>query len=384
LVGIPAAAGENAPPMKELRDKRAIHRLLRDISEKARSLPSPVRVMEVCGTHTMSLFRSGLTPLLAEAGVEMISGPGCPVCITPDGVHEAAIDLLTGREGLTLATFGDMTRVPTRKGSLQTSIPALNSRARIVYSPEEALEEARRHPSRDTVFFGAGFETTIPAIAVTVREAAGEGLANFSVLRALWLIPPALRAILEAGDVAVTGFIYPGHVSAIIGLHPYDFVAETFGIPGAVAGFEPGDILLAVRSVLEQVIEGKPRVALEYSRAVRPDGNPAARAVMDEVLEPYDAVWRGLGKIPGSGLRFREKFAPFDAEKKYGLRASESLRGLPGCRCGEVLRAVVRPDGCPLFGTKCTPESPLGPCMVSYEGACLIHYKYNRGPGKVR
>jgi hydrogenase expression/formation protein HypD len=369
--------------MKELRDERAIRRILRDISEKARSLPSPVRVMEVCGTHTMSLFRSGLTPLLLEAGVEMISGPGCPVCITPDGVHEAAIDLLTGREGLTLATFGDMTRVPTRKGSLQTSIPARNSRAKIVYSPEEALGEARRDLSRGTVFFGAGFETTIPSIAVTVKEAAGEGLKNFSVLRALWLIPPALKAILETGDVAVSGFIYPGHVSAVIGLHPYEFIAETFRVPGAVAGFEPGDILLAVRSVLDQVLEGRPRVALEYSRAVRPDGNPAARAVMDEVFEPYDAVWRGLGKIPGSGLRFREEYSDFDAEKKYGLQASESGAGLPGCRCGEVLRAVVRPDGCPLFGTKCTPDSPLGPCMVSYEGACLIHYKYNRGPGKV-
>ncbi|MGA2363484.1 MAG: hydrogenase formation protein HypD [Candidatus Aminicenantales bacterium] len=369
--------------MKELRDEKAIRRLLRDISERTSALPSPIRVMEVCGTHTMSLFRHGLTPLLAEAGVEMISGPGCPVCITPDGIHEAAIDLLTGREGLTLATFGDMTRVPTRKGSLQTSVPARNSRAKVVYSPEEALEEARRDPARDAVFFGAGFETTIPAIAVTVREAAAEGLSNFSVLRALWLIPPALRAILEADEVAVNGFIYPGHVSAIIGLRPYEFVAETFGVAGAVAGFEPGDILLAVRSVLEQVLEGKPRVALEYSRAVRTDGNPAARAVMDEVFEPYDAAWRGLGRIPQSGLRFKEKYASFDAEIKYGLRIPGAGRPLRGCRCGEVLRAVVRPDGCRLFGTKCTPESPLGPCMVSYEGACLIHYKYNRASGRV-
>jgi hydrogenase expression/formation protein HypD len=368
--------------MRELRDERVIRRLLSDISERTSALPAPVRIMEVCGTHTMSLFKHGLTPLLAEAGVEMISGPGCPVCITPDGLHEAAIDLLTGKEGLVLATFGDMTRVPTRKGSLQTSIPARNSRAKIVYSPEEALEEARRDPARDTVFFGAGFETTIPAIAVTVKEAAAQGLANFSVLRALWLIPPALRAILEAGEVAVNGFLYPGHVSVIIGLRPYEFVAEEFGVPGAVAGFEPGDILLAVRSVLEQLLEGKPRVALEYSRAVRRDGNPAARAVIDEVFEPYDAVWRGLGRIPQSGLRFKERYVPFDAEKKYGLRAPGAERAVPGCRCGEVLRAVVRPDDCRLFGTKCTPESPLGPCMVSYEGACLIHYKYNRGPGR--
>lgn len=373
--------------MKELRDEKAIRSLLRDVSRLARTLPSPLRIMEVCGTHTMSLFKHGLTPLLAEAGVEMVSGPGCPVCITPNSLHEAAISLLTEREGLTLATFGDMTRVPTRKGSLQTAVPARNSRARIVYSPEEALDEARRNPARDTVFFGAGFETTIPAIAMTVKEAAKEGLRNFSVLRALWLIPPALRALLQSGDVAVAGFLYPGHVSAIIGLRPYGFIAEKYGVPGAVAGFEPGDILLAVRSVLEQAAEGKPRVALEYSRAVRPDGNPVARAVMGEILEPYDATWRGLGMIPGSGLKFKKKYTAFDALTKYGLGTSESPRDLPGCRCGQVLRAVIRPEDCRLFGTKCTPESPLGPCMVSYEGSCLIHYKYggerSRRRGKV-
>ncbi len=206
--------------MKELRNPIALRKLLKDIEEKARLLPRPPRLMEVCGTHTMSLFKHGLTPLLAEAGVEMVSGPGCPVCITPNGIHEAAIALLTGTEGLTLAAFGDMPRVPARKGSLQTAVPARDSRLRIVYSPEEALDEARRAPSREVVFFGAGFETTIPAIAFTAKRAAAEGLDNFSVLPALWLVPPALRAILEAGEIAVSGFIYPGHVSAIIGAGP--------------------------------------------------------------------------------------------------------------------------------------------------------------------
>ncbi|HYA48653.1 MAG TPA: hydrogenase formation protein HypD, partial [Burkholderiales bacterium] len=231
-------------------------------------------------------------------------------------------------------------------------------------------------------FFGAGFETTIPTIAMTVKEARAARLDNFSVLRALWLIPPALRALLAAGRIAVTGFIYPGHVSAIIGLEPYAFVVEEFGVPGAVAGFEPGDILLAVRSVLGQAVEGRPRVALEYARAVRPGGNAVARKVMDEVFEPCDAVWRGLGTIPASGLRFRRTYAEFDAAAKFGLRTSGPARDLPGCRCGEVLRAALRPDACRLFGVKCTPESPLGPCMVSYEGACLIHYKYGRGLGR--
>ncbi len=365
--------------MDELRDEKAIRRLLAEIASKAARLPRPVRVMEVCGTHTMSLFRYGLTPLLEDAGVEMVSGPGCPVCITPDALHEAAIELLSGREGLTVASFGDMTRVPTRRGSLRTAVPARSSRLRVVYSPDEALDEARSHPDRETVFFGAGFETTIPGIAMAVKRAAADGLGNFSVLPALWLIPPALRAMLEAGDAAVDGFIYPGHVTAVIGLAPYEFVPEKYGIPGAVAGFEPGDILLAVRSVLGQAVEGRPRVALEYARAVRPEGNPVARAVMDEVLEPKDAVWRGLGRIPASGLGLRGKFARFDAFVRYGLAAEPSTRDLPGCRCGEVLRAVIRPEQCALFGRKCTPDSPLGPCMVSYEGACLVHYKYGTG-----
>ena len=364
--------------MKELRDPKAVGRLLDDIAARAARLPAPQRIMEVCGTHTMSLFRHGLTPRLAEAGVEMVSGPGCPVCITPDGLHEAAIDLVSGIECLTLATFGDMTRVPTRKGSLQTAVPAASSRVRIVYSPEEALAEAEREPARQVVFFGVGFETTIPAIAYTVKRAAQARLKNFSVLPALWLVPPALKAVLDSEEVAVSGFIYPGHVSAIIGIRPYEFVARDYGIPGAVAGFEPGDILLGVRSVLDQALEGKPRVALEYGRAIRAEGNPTARAVMDEVCEPFDAEWRGLGRIPRSGLRFKAKYARLSAERKFGLSVRGTGKDLPGCRCGDVLRGTIRPEQCRLFGKKCTPESPLGPCMVSYEGACLVHFKYGR------
>ena len=373
--------------MKELRNPAALKALLGDIGDKVRLLPRPPRLMEVCGTHTMALFRSGLTPMLAEAGVEMVSGPGCPVCITPNAIHEAAIAFVTGVEGVTLAAFGDMTRVPTRKGSLQAAVPARGSRLRIVYSPEEALEEARRGPDRPVAFYGAGFETTIPAIAYTVRQAAAEGLKNYAVLPALWLVPPALRAILEAKDVAVDGFIYPGHVSAVIGAEPYDFVAREFGVPGAIAGFEPGDILLAIRSILDQALEGRPGVALEYSRAIGRDGNPVARALMAEVCEPYDAGWRGLGVIPASGLRLRAAYAGFDAGRRFGLGAGTAADGgtdAAGCRCGDVLRGVVRPEGCRLFGTRCRPDAPVGPCMVSYEGACLIHFKFGperRGRG---
>jgi hydrogenase expression/formation protein HypD len=362
--------------MRELRDPAAIRGLLEDIRQRAQSLRRTPRLMEVCGTHTMALFKSGLTPLLADAGVEMVSGPGCPVCITPNAVHEAAIAAVTGTEGLTLAAFGDMTRVPTRRGSLQTAVPARGSRLRIVYSPEEALDEARREPGREVVFFGAGFETTIPAIAYTAKKAAAEGLKNYSVLPALWLVPPALKAVLDAREIAVDGFIYPGHVSAIIGAAPYEFVAREYGVPGAIAGFEPGDILLAVRSVLEQMAAGKPEVALEYGRAITRAGNAVARALMDEVFEPFDAVWRGLGRIPRSGLRFRPEYAGLDAGKRYAGAGGDEAADMRGCRCGDVLRGVIRPEGCRLFGKTCRPDAPLGPCMVSYEGACLIHFKY--------
>ena len=337
--------------------------------------------MEVCGTHTMAIHQYGLKPLLEAVGVEMISGPGCPVCITPGEVHEGAIGLVTERENLVLATFGDMTRVPTRCGSLQTAVPARGSSVRIVYSPEESLDLARRSPDREIVFFGVGFETTIPAIALMARTAAKEGLANYAILTALWLIPPPLRAILESGEVRISGFLYPGHVSAIIGLEPYEFIPREFGFPGVVTGFEPADILLGIGSILDQIREGKPGVANEYGRAVRHEGNPEARALMAQVLEVKDACWRGLGPIPASGLKLRSEFANFDAEIKHGLEIVPGSRDLPGCRCGDVLRGALAPLDCPLFARKCSPESPCGPCMVSFEGACFVHHKYRR-PGE--
>ncbi len=363
--------------MKELRDRRVIAGLLRTIGPKACRAGYPVRLMEVCGTHTMAIHRYGLHALLLEAGVEMTSGPGCPVCITPEAFHRAAIGLVSRRENLVLATFGDITRVPTREGSLQTAVPAPHSRVQVVYSPEEALETARRNSDKDVVFFGAGFETTIPSIALAVKQAAAERLANFSLLDALWLIPPPLRALLESKGARIQGFLYPGHVSAVIGRKAYDFVAEEFGLPGAIAGFEPADILLAILSVLDQMIRHSPGVVNEYKRVVREEGNPRALALMDEILEVTDAVWRGLGNIPGSGLRLRGRFHDFDALKKYALKIEPAADELPGCRCGEVLRGVIRPTDCRLFAKRCTPENPVGACMVSGEGACAAYYKYH-------
>ncbi len=364
--------------MKEFRDKKVIHGLLTEIEKNAAPLERPIKIMEVCGTHTMTIHRYGLKKLLQDAGIDMLSGPGCPVCITPNEYHEAAIESVTTKPDFFLATFGDMTRVPTKKGSIQTVVPAQGSRVQIVYSPEEALEMARNFPEKDVIFFGVGFETTIPAIAISVREAYEEGLTNYSVLTALWIIPPPLRAIVQAKDIAIQGFLYPGHVSAIIGEKPYRFIADEFGIPGAIAGFEPGDILLAILAILEQIKNRKAKVANEYTRVVKAEGKRQAQEVLDEMLDIKDAYWRGLGLIPKSGLKLKEKYASFDAEVKYDLRIEPGSHDLPGCQCGRVLQGKVSPPECPLFAKTCNPDAPYGPCMVSFEGACLAYYKYSR------
>jgi hydrogenase expression/formation protein HypD len=364
--------------MKELRNKDITLALLRDIGKKARQVGGLVRVMEVCGTHTMTIHRYGLKAVLDEAGIDMVSGPGCPVCITPNEIHEACLDLLTERENLILASFGDMTRVPTARGSLQTAVPTRSSRLKIVYSPEESLQLARANPDKEVVFFGVGFETTIPSIAFTVKKAHREGVMNYSVLAAFWLIPPALRAILQAGETAISAFLYPGHVSAIIGIGAYEFIPKEYGLAGAIAGFEPNDILLGIAAILDQIREGRPAVANEYRRAVSPSGNPLARAVMEEILEEKNAFWRGLGRIPQSGLKLRAAYAAYDALEKFKLRLGEGSGDLPGCRCGEILRGLIPPPRCPLYITACHPDSPRGPCMVSFEGACYIYYKFGR------
>jgi hydrogenase expression/formation protein HypD len=358
------------------RDKKTISALLKTIGEKARSLPSSCRIMEVCGTHTMTIHKYGLKKMLEEIGIEMVSGPGCPVCITPNEIHEAAITLVTEKEDIILATFGDMTRVPTRMGSLQDTVPLRGSSIKVVYSPEQSLALAREKKDKSVVFFGAGFETTIPSIAFIAKQASKENLKNYSILSALWLIPPPLKAILESGEIKISGFLYPGHVSAIIGRKPYEFVARDYGFPGAIAGFEPGDILLGISAILEQIMDRRPQVSNEYSRVVPMDGNPIALRLMEEILEPKDAHWRGLGLIPKSGLKLRKAFGDFDAEVKYGLDIQAGSADLPGCRCGDVLRGLISPRQCALFGKKCDPDFPCGPCMVSFEGACFVHYKY--------
>ena len=342
-----------------------------------------IRLMEVCGTHTMAIFASGVRALLPE-GIELISGPGCPVCVTPPQYLDRAIATARAR-GATLATFGDMVRVPASgKTSLERE-RASGLDVRVVYSPLDALRLARETPELKVIFLAVGFETTAPAVAAVVKRAGGEGARNFSVLAAPRLIPPAMEAVL-AGGAEIDGFICPGHVSVVIGARAYEPLAKKHGMPCVVAGFETGDVLLAVAMLAEQVADGRAEVENAYTRAVTPDGNPAARAVVDEVFETADAAWRGLGVIPASGLRVRDEYAALDAERVFPLdELDESALpppGVPaGCRCGDVLAGRLPPPGCALFGKACRPESPVGPCMVSSEGSCAAHFKYGRCGG---
>ncbi len=359
--------------MKNKDDSRRLAAFFRD--EIARLATRPIRLMEVCGTHTVAIFKAGIRQLLPEA-VELVSGPGCPVCVTPNGYLDAAV-AYSRRDDVIIATFGDMLRVPGSSSSLAAE-QAAGADVRIVYSPLDSLAIAAANPTKKVVFLAVGFETTAPTAAATVLAAEQAGADNFFVLSAHKLVPPALRALLTAGDAKVDGLILPGHVSAIIGEAPYRFLAAEFGVPAVIAGFEPLDILQAVYLLVKRIAAGEAALDNEYRRVVPPDGNPAARAVLDKVYEPADVAWRGLGVIPASGLAVRAAYRRFDAPAALPVTPEETKEPA-GCRCGEVLRGVARPVQCPLFGAACTPERPVGSCMVSVEGACAAWYKYGAG-----
>lgn len=335
-------------------------------------LQSGLRFMEVCGTHTVSIFRSGIRSLLPES-ITHLSGPGCPVCVTDDS--EVAAFLKLAEEGALVATFGDLMRVPgPGKRSLKT-VQAEGARIKVVYSPFDALTLARENPDDKVVFLGVGFETTAPAIAATMKVAREERIRNFSVLSCHKLVPPALKALVADPDLQVQGFLLPGHVAAVIGLEPCRFLAAQYGLPAVVAGFEPVDILQALHLLVTMREEGRAEVVNAYTRVVSNAGNPTAMAMIQEVFEPADAHWRGIGIIPESGLRIREEYAAFDAMRVFGLTL-EDVPQIKGCRCGDVLRGKLAPNQCPLFGTACTPATPVGPCMVSTEGSCAAYHKY--------
>ena len=335
-------------------------------------LDGELRFMEVCGTHTVSIFRSGVRSLLSDKVVHL-SGPGCPVCVTHDSEVAAFLEL--AGKNVIIATFGDLMRVPGPEKKTLKSAQAEGARVKVVYSPFDALKIAQDNPGDKVVFLGVGFETTAPAIAATVKVAREQGIGNFSVLCFHKLVPPALDALVGDPELKVQAFLLPGHVSAIIGVEPYRFLASKYGLPAVVAGFEPVDILQALYMFVTMRGEGKIEVVNAYTRVVSDAGNPKAMSIMDEVFSPCDALWRGIGLIPGSGLTMREEFAGFDAMRVFGMQ----LRDVPeikGCRCGDVLKGKMSPDKCPLFGKACTPASPVGPCMVSTEGSCAAYFKY--------
>lgn len=331
-----------------------------------------VTLMEVCGTHTVSIARNGIRSLMPQQ-VKLASGPGCPVCVTSNHDIDKVIALARIPD-LILATFGDMTRVPGSTSSLLAE-QAHGADVRIVYSPLDALRIAQENPDKQVVFVGVGFETTTPLIAMAIKRAKESRLANFSVFAAHKNMPNALDVIVNDPELSVDALILPGHVSTIIGVEPYRFLAERYGIPGVITGFEPNDILQGVAMIMRQLHEGRAEIEIAYARGVMPEGNPVALAAIDEVFAVCDATWRGIGVIPESGYVIREKFAEFDAMRRFDPVVEETIEHA-GCRCGDVLRGVMRPDECPLFRKVCTPENPVGPCMVSSEGSCAAFFRY--------
>ena len=331
-----------------------------------------VQFMEVCGTHTVAIFRYGIRDII-PANIRLLSGPGCPVCVTPNRSIDEFI-AISRKPGVVAAVFGDMMRVPGTDSSLELE-KARGADVRVVYSSMDALALARENPRKDVVFFAVGFETTAPTIAATLVTAADSGVRNFYVLPANKLVPPAMTAVLETEGLALDGLICPGHVSAIIGSRVYGFIPEKYRIAAVVTGFQSTDILQGIYMLLRQLVDGVPRVETQYSRLVAPEGNLAALEVMDRVFEPCDSAWRGLGVIPSSGLKLRPRFAEFDVLKKFDLELPESQEP-DGCLCGEILRGKKEPLDCPLFGRVCTPLSPVGACMVTTEGTCQAHYRY--------
>ncbi|MCZ4316567.1 hydrogenase formation protein HypD [Comamonadaceae bacterium G21597-S1] len=363
----------------EFRDPAKARALVRDITQRldgiAGRLQRPLQIMEVCGGHTHSIFRYGIHRMLPPT-VEFVHGPGCPVCVLPMGRVDDAI-ALARQPGMIFATFGDAMRVP---GSTQSLLQARADGAdvRMVYSPLDALQLARDNPTRPVVFFGLGFETTMPATAMTLLQARADRVPNFSVFCNHITIIPTLRAMLDEPDLQIDGFLGPGHVSMVIGVRCYDFIARDYHRPLTVAGFEPLDLLQAVSMVINQIADGRCEVENQYRRIVPEHGNPQALAAMATVFEPRDTFeWRGLGSIAHSGVRLREDFAAFDAERIFTV-PHQRVADPGDCQCAEVLKGRIRPPQCRLFGTACTPQTPLGALMVSSEGACAAHYRYAR------
>jgi hydrogenase expression/formation protein HypD len=345
---------------------------IREVEKRLRG--RPVRIMEVCGTHTAAIFRSGIRSLLPPS-IRLISGPGCPVCVTDQNEIDACLDL-AARPDVILATFGDLMRVPGTATSLQR-LKAEGRDIRIIYSAADILELAARHPDQKVVLAGVGFETTAPTVGAAILAARRAGLSNCFVLAFHKRVPPALEVLMNIPDVDIDAFLLPGHVSVIIGEQGYGNFFQNHPMPGVITGFEPADILQGIVQALEMIEARQPGLVNCYPRAVRPEGNPIARAVMDQVFDAVDAAWRGIGTIPGSGLALKEEFKAFDALKHFDIRLA-TVSSPAGCACGDILIGRLTPPECRLYKKTCTPAHPVGPCMVSSEGTCAAYYKYYR------
>ncbi|MCD5390485.1 hydrogenase formation protein HypD [candidate division NPL-UPA2 bacterium] len=356
--------------LDEFRNGELAHRLVTKIHQLAGD--REITLMEVCGTHTMSIFRYGL-PTLLPPNIRLLSGPGCPVCVTPNGYLDQAVAYVR-EKNIILTTFGDMIRVPGSSSSLERK-RVREGNVQVVYSTLQALKIAGDNPHKRVVFFGVGFETTSPTVAASLVKAKREKINNYLVLSAHKLIPPAMEVLVSEPELNIDGFICPGHVSTIIGAEPYKAIAEGRHIPCVIAGFEPLDILQAIYMLISQIEKGRAEVGIQYRRAVRGEGNPRALSLLEEVFEVEDTYWRGLGVIPASGLKIGDKYGQFDAEKVLDIEAEETKEDR-GCICGDILRGMKTPGDCPLFKTICRPENPLGACMVSSEGTCAAYYKY--------
>ena len=347
--------------------------LIAQINQRSRT---PARLMEFCGGHTVTIFKYGIRQILPD-NIEMVSGPGCPICVTANADLDKAIALAKIPQVI-IATFGDMLKVPGSHTSLQ-ELKAEGSDVRIVYSALDAIAIAQENPTRSVVFLGVGFETTAPTIAASILQAEDRRINNYYVLSLHKLCPPVIRNILASGEVDLQGLVCPGHVSVIIGSHPWDFIARDYGIPCVVSGFEPLDILQCVAMLVDQVESGRCEVEIAYRRGVRPEGNEEAIRLMEQVFEPGPAAWRGIGEVPDSGLKIRKEYQHFDAAIAFDIDPGQPYEP-EGCICGDILRGIKTPPDCQLFGNACTPQYPVGPCMVSSEGTCSAYYNYGEGP----
>jgi hydrogenase expression/formation protein HypD len=354
-------------------DKANIEKYIQRIkSAVEKSHTGRIRIMEVCGTHTVSLMRTGVKSLLPKE-IALISGPGCPVCVTTQGYIDSACELAKLNDTI-ICTYGDMIRVPGSVTSLEKQ-KADTSDVRVVYSARDAVTASEKCPYKNVVFLAVGFETTAPTTAAAVMEAKRKGLKNFYILCGHKLVIPAMRALLSAGEVGIDGFMCPGHVSVVIGPGAYLEIAEDFGKPCCVVGFEPGQMLAGIAELSEMIARKRFEVVNVYGAAVKDGGNAIARDMIGKVFEPVDCNWRAMGTIAASGLGLRKEYADFDAAVKFGLDIEADPK-VPGCRCGEVIQGLIEPTVCGLFGERCTPSNPVGPCMVSSEGTCAAYFKY--------